>query len=554
MAEGTASSDAITKNQLDTALGNKHGNNQNIYLRDTYVINSKQQTFNEMNANRNSLVCFEDVRVVFVSRKESVFPMQTHLDMGTNYINNVKTPINNDQGINKSYTDTKLSLTGGLMTGNLDMNNKRIYNEAQTNSDNQPPTKIWSENKFLDKSSGVMAGPLNMSNNRITRLANPAAEGDAINKSYVDTNFLKLFGATVTGHIIIANHVLALQDQAISRNTGNASFVQIINPYVYTRFNTSNNKIINLGHPKDATDGFNLRTLNKHNIKPPDHTNRFAYLMGRKNALLQWTDLPTNSIALNSIGDLETTSGNYDTYNKKVINASIRKNSEGGYKWKLAIQCYPLQKDKEYTLCLEILTTDYQLWHKSVITVDTTTSQGITVKRWYVNKYSHEYKTSSNQTEFKYYRKVVVVFRKTASSTPYFLDVGNIMAQAGSDLGVYPTNFNRYYLIAYGILGETMDLDPNKTYDYHTGFDTQPTRVVYNVGLDMNQKKILNIVPDKSRNNSAATVKMVKDLGTELGPYTKNNVYREIFQEFYDFSMLVTIKCQQEHQVSYLQV
>ena len=62
-----------------------------------------------------------------------------------------------------------------------------------------------------------------------------------------------------------------------------------------------------------------------------------------------------------------------------------------------------------------------------------------------------------------YYHKVVVVFGKTASSTPYFLHVGNTMAQAGSDLGVYPTNFNKYYLIAYGILGETIDLDPNKT-------------------------------------------------------------------------------------------
>ena len=52
----------------------------------------------------------------------------------------------------------------------------------------------------------------------------------------------------------------------------------------------------------------------------------------------------------------------------------------------------------------------------------------------------------------------------------------------------------------------------------------------------MNWKKILNIVPDKSRNNSAATVKMVKDLETKLGPYTKNNVYREKFEELHDFS------------------
>ena len=92
-------------------------------------------------------------------------------------------------------------------------------------------------------------------------------------------------------------------------------------------------KIINLGDPTDATDGVNLRTLNKHNIKPSDHTNRFAYLMNRTNGLLQWTDLLTDSIALNSIGDLETTSGDYHKYNKRVIYTSVRRNSEGGYKW-----------------------------------------------------------------------------------------------------------------------------------------------------------------------------------------------------------------------------
>ena len=208
------------------------------------------------------------------------------------------------------------------MTGNLDMNNNRIYNVAQPNGDNQPATKICSENKFLDKSSGVMAGPRNVSNNKITHLASATQDGDAINKSYVDTNFLKLSGGTVTGHIILSNAILASQYQAISRNTRNASFVRIINAYVYTRFNMVNNKIINLGDP---TDGVNLRTLNKHNLKPSDHTNRFAYLVDPKNGLLQWTDLLANSIALKSIGDLNTASGNYHTYNKKVINASIRK-------------------------------------------------------------------------------------------------------------------------------------------------------------------------------------------------------------------------------------
>ena len=46
------------------------------------------------------------------------------------------------------------------------------------------------------------------------------------------------------------------------------------------------NKITNLGGATDATDGANLKTLNKYNIKPSDHTNRFAYLMDPTNGLL----------------------------------------------------------------------------------------------------------------------------------------------------------------------------------------------------------------------------------------------------------------------------
>ena len=72
-----------------------------------------------------------------------------------------------------------------------------------------------------------------------------------------------------------------------------------------------------------------------------------------------------------------------------------------------------------------------------------------------------------------------------------------------------------------------------KRHDYHTAFDIKPTEVVYNVDLDMNRKRILNIAPDKT---AAVTVKMVKDLDTKLSPYTTNNAYREIFEEFYDLS------------------
>ena len=135
-----------------------------------------------------------------------------------------------------------------------------------------------------------------------------------------------------------------------------------------------------------------------------------------------------------------------------------------------------------------------------------------------------------------YYIKIIVNFQKTVSGTFYSLDLYVNIPQSGIDLNTYPKNRIKNWMIAYAVFGKVSSIDPKKTYDYHTAFDIKPTEVIYNVDLDMNRKKILNIAPDRTKNNSAATVKMVKDLETKLSPHTTNNAYREIFEEFYDFS------------------
>ena len=198
VGKGTASSDVITKHQIDTAMIDKHDNNQNIDLKNTYnVINSKQQTFNEMNASRNNLVGYEDVRDVFVSRKESVLPMQTHLDMGNNYIYNVKTPINNDQGANK-----------------------------------------W--------------GDLNMGDNKIKGLPTRSQAGDeATSKAYVDDNFFKLSGGSLTVNLNVPSPAFVHNEIVLNFVNMQYFFVENRNPYVNTRFNFVSHKIINLGDPID---------------------------------------------------------------------------------------------------------------------------------------------------------------------------------------------------------------------------------------------------------------------------------------------------------------
>ena len=139
---------------------------------------------------------------------------------------------------------------------------------------------------------------------------------------------------------------------------------------------------------------------------------------------IQWTDEIDggNSFKITKIGDLPPNKGNFHDYNHKVLYTTIINNSQGGYKYKMGINFYRLTANADYTLCLEILNTDYQLWHKSQITVDKGTSKGLTIENVNVRRYSHRYLDPKNQPQFMYYHRVVVNFRKTTSS-PYFLHI-----------------------------------------------------------------------------------------------------------------------------------
>ena len=114
--------------------------------------------------------------------------------------------------------------------------------------------------------------------------------------------------------------------------------------------------------------------------------------------------------------------------------------------------------------------------------------------------------------------------------------------KVGNDLSTYAAKWAQNYIIAYGLLGKYTTIDP-RLYDYHTAFDIQPTKVVYNVDLNMNQKKILNITLDKNRSNSAATVKLVTDLEAKLGPYIIQRIMciEKYLKNFMISVMLITI-------------
>ena len=330
--------------------------------------------------NRNTLVCYEDVRDVFLSRKESVFPMATHLDIGNNYIHNVKTPINNDQGANKSYIDQHVAKTGDTMSGNLNMDGNKIKGSQSGDEATSKDYVLILINSvssvFLDHAGSLpVTGSLHIGNKKIINLANPSNNADAANKAYIDDHFLKLSGGTLTGTLYLEIIAHVTLDEALNVRTATAYFVQIGNPYVETRFIMVNHKIINLADPTDDKDAVNKQFLEqeiqKSRFKASHKTDQFAYLMQNT---LEWPDVTPggNSFNMTKIADLSPEQGNIHSYNHKVIYTAIIKNSQGGYKYKMGIQCFRLTKEVDYTLCIEILITVYPLWHKSSISIDKT--------------------------------------------------------------------------------------------------------------------------------------------------------------------------------------
>ena len=100
----------------------------------------------------------------------------------------VHDPTSNNQAANKSYADTKLSLTGGTMTGDLILphHNYPIPGNANKVINYESQREI-----FLSRQESFpMQADINMNNNFIQNIATPTSSHQVTNKGYCDYNFL----------------------------------------------------------------------------------------------------------------------------------------------------------------------------------------------------------------------------------------------------------------------------------------------------------------------------------------------------------------------------
>ena len=451
--------------------------------------------------------------------KTSLLTVDSNIDMKSQYsITKLKTPSNNDDAANKKYVDDSkvdgsvfLKLDGTRqMSGNLDMNNKRIFNLPAPTGSKQPIPLAYGDLAYLHvDGSNIMTNHLNMNNKKITHLQTPTNNTDATTKKYVDDS-------------------LSNQDfSSFFKKDGSRTMTSDLN--------IGGHKIINLEDPTSDSDAVTKKYVDGHlhqtQVQPSHYKDEFAFLMSSPS---QWTDEIDNrtSFIPKKITFLPTFKGNFHEYNTKVLYTTILKNFQGGYKYKIGLNFFRLVGGADYSLCLEILNTDYQLWHKTQISVDNNTSQGLQLGNVSVKKLQHRFTDSKNQTQFMYYHRVIINFKKLTTGNRFFIHILVSIPNNGNDLAVYPLQFSGVYMIAYGIMSKVSNIDPDKVYDYHKSFEVYRTQVKFNVDINANNLHIMNLALNRNLNSSAATVGMVK----ELIPFTINHVYSRFFDQIYDFT------------------
>ncbi len=105
--------------------------------------------------------------------------------MNFNRITNLATPVSSNDGATKEYVDTQVSTITNTASENL-----AILNEINASSSATLTALQEQIDAKLSLSGGTMTGSLNLNNNAITNLAAPVNSTDAIRLSSADARYL----------------------------------------------------------------------------------------------------------------------------------------------------------------------------------------------------------------------------------------------------------------------------------------------------------------------------------------------------------------------------
>ena len=200
--DGHASNKAYVDNEIS-----KISDASDIYIKrtgDKMIGSLKVQKYDyPIQGDLNKVIGYESIREIFLSRKENQ-PMETILDMNGHTIDNIKSPRNPDQAVNKQTLDYHLNKKANnddlskylKKDEDINMNNNRILNLIDPNTPQEPVTLSLMTDMtthFLDlKGSRKMTGNIQMDGHQVSGLTIfPQNDDHGANKKYVDEQISK---------------------------------------------------------------------------------------------------------------------------------------------------------------------------------------------------------------------------------------------------------------------------------------------------------------------------------------------------------------------------
>ena len=578
---GTDSNDAVNKSQLDATTNLLHGSRAGDVVNDKAVIYSNtgavhanslyiEDPPNQGNSNEVRIMTehqsHPNIHLNIPDlhnfdghggrpKSELMVTSVEQTVTGKKVFENIEVhdPTSNNQAANKNYADTKLSLTGGTMTGDLilphhnypipgntnkvinyesqreiflsrqesfpmqadiNMNNNFIQNIATPTSSHQVTNKGYCDYNFLNRQNGgVLMGPLSMNRNDLTGIPDTPKFGySAVNKNYVDakipsvdlTQFVKKAGDRMNGDLDMDSHFVKnvginlSDDSTVVPRSYVDSFANsaIHNPLERDLY-ASNFQIKQLKIPTDVQDAINKKYFDEELLKShllPSHIeNAFKYLSDQDESSSE------RNIIVNGIQDFNgSPHKNKKAYDIDLIYTSGTQNFDS----KIGINLYPLPVGK-FTIIME-----YYFPEDINISLLAEASTAIINKQTITNSPS--------------YKKQLVQINQQTKDTPDYL----FFTIRGS--GTTATN-PEGYLIFYGVK-EWVDTVPSEIYDHvlETGmfkYDNGNMKM-YN-DMDMNNHNIIN-------SNQITSLTDFMNYFILFKNFMKNKTYIDTFSNFYD--------------------
>ena len=576
---GTDSNDAVNKSQLDATTNLLHGS------RAGDVVNDKAVIYSNTGAVHANSLYIEDPpdqgnsNEVRIMTEHQSYP-NIHLNIldlhnfdghggrpkselmvtsveqtvtGKKVFENIEVhdPTSNNQAANKNYADTKLSLTGGTMTGDLilphhnypipgntnkvinyesqreiflsrqesfpmqadiNMNNNFIQNIATPTSSHQVTNKGYCDYNFLNRQKGgMLMGSLSMNQNDLFEIPAPKYGSSAANKNYVDGEIGKIASVDTTQFIKKDGSVPMAADLDMNGN----KIKNVGTPYTHendaavnvgffnTELNASNSNVFT-----QITNNYKQyvnEELLKSHLVSSHIENAFKYLSDQDESSSE------RNIIVHGIQDFNgSPHKNKKAYDIDLIYTSGTRN----YDSKIGINLYPLPVGK-FTIVME-----YYFPEDINISLLAEASTAI------IN--------NQTITNFPSYKKQLVQINQQTKDTPDYL----FFTIRGS--GTSATN-PEGYLVFYGAK-EWVDTVPSEIYDHalETGmfeYDNGNMKMYHDIDMDNN--KIINL-DGGIDNNDAVNMEQFNSIKTrfdEQVPYMKNNIYMTIFTyRFFDFN------------------